>query len=568
MSDTKTEVTTVSKEDLSLISDNTLNERQLGFLLAKTPPTYIHQRQGKGGIFSYVTGGYMKKVLNLMFGWNWDFEVEESQVINDQIVVLGKLTCRVDVEVQGEMTTKSIVKMQYGGKDIAYKKGTKFALDIGNDFKAASTDALKKCASELGIAADIYNSEEFKEVKVASEENPNIGESESITKGVEDALKKVQGDTVEESVEIPPMKEAAVPNTVTVVTEEVVEIALPATGTGGAGTDEGSRIITGEGAPGTEEPVGGEFPPTETNEMSKDQQASIMELLKADDFPDGYVDNVMKELDSFDTKRAENCIDFISAKKYLPEQVIPPTEEPKWNPEWLLYTEAHLKEMGTAEGIYKIITQRSLVPEKKNKTNKLLRDLILNHQKEVAPKDAEAYIPPTEEPEIVTETIAVVENDEEDREVLKEVVEASEGADSIAVDAAIELMSEGTTKERVAEILNRKDAEPKAEETPVAEEKVPEEAPATTKEVEAPIDIVKFEKELSGIEVPPVPRGTGEYKEVRKIWELLGKYGATDEKTTDVLKTMKLPDTFVTREDVARFATEEQIIEFVQHLKS
>ena len=38
-------------------------------------------------------------------------------------------------------------------------------LDYGNDLKAAATDALKKCASELGIASDIYGSEEFKEIK-------------------------------------------------------------------------------------------------------------------------------------------------------------------------------------------------------------------------------------------------------------------------------------------------------------------------------------------------------------------------------------------------------------------
>lgn len=32
--------------------------------------------------------------------------------------------------------------------------------------KAAATDALKKCAAEIGIAADIYNSEDFREVNV------------------------------------------------------------------------------------------------------------------------------------------------------------------------------------------------------------------------------------------------------------------------------------------------------------------------------------------------------------------------------------------------------------------
>jgi len=39
-------------------------------------------------------------------------------------------------------------------------------LSIGNDLKSAATDCLKKCASEIGIASDIYNKDEFREVKV------------------------------------------------------------------------------------------------------------------------------------------------------------------------------------------------------------------------------------------------------------------------------------------------------------------------------------------------------------------------------------------------------------------
>lgn len=37
-------------------------------------------------------------------------------------------------------------------------------LDFGNDLKAASTDALKKCASLLGIASDVYGKSEYKDI--------------------------------------------------------------------------------------------------------------------------------------------------------------------------------------------------------------------------------------------------------------------------------------------------------------------------------------------------------------------------------------------------------------------
>ena len=44
------------------------------------------------------------------------------------------------------------------------KDGTGY-VDYGNDLKAATTDALKKCASELGIASDVYGKNEFREIK-------------------------------------------------------------------------------------------------------------------------------------------------------------------------------------------------------------------------------------------------------------------------------------------------------------------------------------------------------------------------------------------------------------------
>ena len=91
-----------------------------------------------------------------MFGWDWDFEIKDKQIIVNQVIVEGRLT------VRSNGTT--VIKEQIGKKDIMYKKGTEIPLDIGNDFKAAATDALKKCAAELGIAADVYNAAEFKEV--------------------------------------------------------------------------------------------------------------------------------------------------------------------------------------------------------------------------------------------------------------------------------------------------------------------------------------------------------------------------------------------------------------------
>jgi hypothetical protein len=166
--DNKNELALVSPEDLSLVESNSLNPNQLSMILKRTPPQYVKKRPAKGGgQWDYVTGGYVKKCLNIMFGWDWDFEILEQMVLHGEAIVKGRLTCRTN--------GKTIIKTQFGNKDIMYKKqinptDEKVPLSIGNDLKAACTDCLKKCAAEIGIAADIYNKEDFREVKVDTKE--------------------------------------------------------------------------------------------------------------------------------------------------------------------------------------------------------------------------------------------------------------------------------------------------------------------------------------------------------------------------------------------------------------
>lgn len=156
------EIVKIEAKELSLVDNNSLNAKQLALLLKKTPAKYIHSRPAKGGgTWDYVSGGYVRKVLNLMFGWDWDFEIISESLQGKQVIVKGRLTCRA----QG----RTIVKMQFGCKEVMYQRGTETPLNLGNDFKAAATDSLKKCAAELGIASDIYSKMDFNEVIVNTE---------------------------------------------------------------------------------------------------------------------------------------------------------------------------------------------------------------------------------------------------------------------------------------------------------------------------------------------------------------------------------------------------------------
>ena len=135
----------------------TLNERQLGFIVAPTDPRYIRERPGKGGgKWQYITGHWFKKRLNFVFGFMWDFDIISERIDGNFVTVKGKLI------VKDPKTLKPMIeKTDFGGAEIKFKKNTRDYLDISNDFKAASTDCLKRCCVQLGFAMDVYGAEEM-----------------------------------------------------------------------------------------------------------------------------------------------------------------------------------------------------------------------------------------------------------------------------------------------------------------------------------------------------------------------------------------------------------------------
>jgi hypothetical protein len=187
-----------------------IKEKQILFILQRTPKQHIYQRKAKGGgYWDYVTGVYVKKALNYAFGWMWDFEIKDKGREGDLVWVQGRLT------VKNKSGKPMIIKEQFGRADVKFMRGTKTPLDYGNDLKAASTDALKKCASELGIASDVYGKTEFQEIQkedkgftppkvevVEPKIEPEV-EIEQAPEGkkVEELKKMLKGNTDNEKVE-------------------------------------------------------------------------------------------------------------------------------------------------------------------------------------------------------------------------------------------------------------------------------------------------------------------------------------------------------------------------------
>jgi len=113
-------------------------------------PEQIKQRKGNfGNMLSYVETHSVIDRLNEAFGYKWSWEILGQELKGRQITVKGRLTVKIDGE--------TIVKEAFGSAEIELHKGTKIPVNpLGDDFKAADSDAKKKAASLLGIGLHLY----------------------------------------------------------------------------------------------------------------------------------------------------------------------------------------------------------------------------------------------------------------------------------------------------------------------------------------------------------------------------------------------------------------------------
>jgi recombination DNA repair RAD52 pathway protein len=173
----------IKKEENQLAPPKTLYT----VLNKKTPAKFIKKRVGRGGkYFDYVEIGFVIEQLNKAFNNMWDFEIIDKQIGKDKIWVLGKLT----VKFITPFGIQTISKSQFGGSDV--KKSNGVVIDIGDDLKAAASDALKKCASLLGIAKDVYFKEDYSDDKEKIEEFDKLAkETQPATDKQKHAIKEL-----------------------------------------------------------------------------------------------------------------------------------------------------------------------------------------------------------------------------------------------------------------------------------------------------------------------------------------------------------------------------------------
>ena len=138
MSNKNGKVVDINKEEFLINKHNDISQ-------VDTPSIYV---KDKGG-FDYVDEGYMRHLLNQHYPiWKW--EVIKYEFIGDKVITVhGRLTI-MDNGVERSFDGLDAHRIAVSKRDNSY-------VDLGNDLKAANSDAFKVAVNRLcNIADDVY----------------------------------------------------------------------------------------------------------------------------------------------------------------------------------------------------------------------------------------------------------------------------------------------------------------------------------------------------------------------------------------------------------------------------
>ncbi len=112
------------------------------------PQDKIKKRPGKAGMtFDYVSPDFVISLLNEAFEYRWSTSVFHQTMYGDTAVVGLNLTV-------WDAENNVVNKAQFGSCDVGRGMGP------GEAFKGAASDAMKKAATLLGVALELYASDE------------------------------------------------------------------------------------------------------------------------------------------------------------------------------------------------------------------------------------------------------------------------------------------------------------------------------------------------------------------------------------------------------------------------
>jgi hypothetical protein len=125
-----------------------MTPQNISHLLAEPFPQEMEKVLVKSGVeLIYLPISEVINRLNKVLGVDsWSFEiisVRRDEIDTDEIIAHVSLTARI-----GEAT---VIKHGFGGQSVKRQRKDNKPVDLGNDFKGAVSDALKKAAQQLGV---------------------------------------------------------------------------------------------------------------------------------------------------------------------------------------------------------------------------------------------------------------------------------------------------------------------------------------------------------------------------------------------------------------------------------
>lgn len=122
-------------------------EETISVIKRALPKEKIKQRPGGGGMtFDYITPATAIDLLNEAFGYSWSSRIVDKFRDGDIVIVAVELSVIDDCD----QVSKLVSKQQYGSCQITR------GLGVGEAYKGAASDALKKAATHFGIGLELY----------------------------------------------------------------------------------------------------------------------------------------------------------------------------------------------------------------------------------------------------------------------------------------------------------------------------------------------------------------------------------------------------------------------------
>lgn len=179
MPKTKTDEAASEVQSVGVVSDSD-NEQPVDltfatlYAKAQVPFEKTHQRQIPGGrMLTYITGEQAVSRMNEVYGPHWDWSAEKPEIVGDEIYVQGTLSVTVfeTVKANDRWAGTTINRSGFGGSTIKRKRDGA-VLSLGNDIKAADTDAFKKAAAKFGVGLYLYERTSEDELPVYESAGP------------------------------------------------------------------------------------------------------------------------------------------------------------------------------------------------------------------------------------------------------------------------------------------------------------------------------------------------------------------------------------------------------------